>query len=302
MRAAFARFAPAPVDRPHARHLMKRDSRSTIPYWLLAGFLGGLVFGYGFFGAPKESHAPLPAPADVTPVGGLPLERLERAFFAQARSATWQDDITEFCYRDGVDAPVFFIAAFRLEGRYYFRRLEKLSRPLPRSGLPSTQPIIFTENDPARGNRGAATGTAGDDGARRDISEKTGTGSQAGTVVRKTKNPVEEGDAPSTDIIERVKKLLGPKDALTADQEEKLSLVILSNPRPPPPTDRSEASFARFVDLDKARSRRIVEASRDFLNKYQLPALVAALHFISQSIEEPYNPYRGGPINYIGNG
>jgi hypothetical protein len=132
----------------------------NIPVWLTIGFAVGLGFAWLYL---REDR---PAPAVTTRVAASPtagsagpdspvdagtLASVERFFQRWGGYAVWTDEVAEFAVwnlrRHGYTD---FYEVRHVRGRYYFRTIPRLSRPIIDHGVRSRIPLQFTETQDMR--------------------------------------------------------------------------------------------------------------------------------------------------------
>lgn len=135
---------------------MRTPRRSLAPLWLTLGFAAGLAFGWAAFRneaphpaatpvAPKASSAATPERVEI-PVNAGTLRAVEQTFARWGGYAVWENDVTEIAAWDARrKRHSDFYEVRRHEGRFYFRSLAALKRPLVDHGVSATMPIAFTE-------------------------------------------------------------------------------------------------------------------------------------------------------------
>jgi hypothetical protein len=129
--------------------------RSLAPLWLTVGFAFGLIFGWAVF---RETSlrvaAPLTAPkiASAEPdrtetlVNAGTLRAVEQTFARWGGYAVWENEATEIAtWNARRKRHSDFYEVRRHDGKFYFRSLAALSRPIIDHGVSATMPIAFTE-------------------------------------------------------------------------------------------------------------------------------------------------------------
>lgn len=135
---------------------MSAQPASLTPLWLTLGFAGGLAFGWAALrdaSASRAAAAPViekstPVEPDraANPVNAGTLRAVEQMFERWGGYAVWENDVTEIAAWDARrKRHADFYAVLRHDGRFYFRSLTVLSRPLIDHGVSTTMPIAFTE-------------------------------------------------------------------------------------------------------------------------------------------------------------
>lgn len=136
-------------------------ARPPISLWLTLGFAAGLAFGWFAFrdakspaaqrpAAAKAAKPPEPASEEI-PVNAGTLRAVEQTFERWGGYAVWENDTTEIAVWDPrrkKHSDTYEVR--RHEGRFYFRALRALTRPLIDHGVSATMPVQFTEPPEAR--------------------------------------------------------------------------------------------------------------------------------------------------------
>lgn len=129
---------------------------SRAPLWLTAGFALGLGFGWLFFVTeekPKVTVSTPQPPPDLRPAPTAKIRRdagtlaeVEKVFQRWGGYAVWANDVTEIAlWREQTKRRDDFYEVRRVGGKFYFRTLTRLSRPVIDHGVRSNLPIEFTE-------------------------------------------------------------------------------------------------------------------------------------------------------------
>jgi hypothetical protein len=136
-----------------------RKSSSHVPLWMTVGFALGIGVGAMLFRdearpaqAPvgKQAEAIEPDRGEVSRDAGS-LAALEQAFQRWGGYAVWENDTTQFAAWDPRKRKHSdFVEVRRTDGRFYFRTLRSLSRPLIDHGPKSAIPFLFTETKEMR--------------------------------------------------------------------------------------------------------------------------------------------------------
>jgi hypothetical protein len=141
---------------------MPAPARSFIPLWLTLGFSAGLAFGWMAFHEetklPPPASPPLPGARDAIapdrveiPVDAGTLRAVEQMFNRWGGYAVWENDVTEIAAWDPRrKRHSDFYEVRRHEGKFYFRSLRTLTRPIIDHGVSTTMPVAFTEPQEAR--------------------------------------------------------------------------------------------------------------------------------------------------------
>ncbi len=133
------------------------SGKGYAPVWLTLGFAVGCLFGWLVF----KTRAADPAPGPTTPVRppkpGVVvtpgrLAEVEMLFETWGGYAVWADDLTEFVAwrKQPGRIEAEYYQAVRVRGRFYFRTLHSLARPLIDHGVIVRCPLAFTETDEMR--------------------------------------------------------------------------------------------------------------------------------------------------------
>jgi hypothetical protein len=145
-----------------------RDKLSKVPSWIMLGVVLG---GIGFYGvqsffeeqrgkkqrqkAPPAVSAPAPPPVK-TPDGNPPatakndphmsLFAIDAVFRAHGASAVWEHDLTEIVlWNPATQSYSTGIEVLRTGDAYYYRLLDRLTRPVLTEGVDPNAPIRLTE-------------------------------------------------------------------------------------------------------------------------------------------------------------
>ena len=134
---------------------MPDPRRSLAHLWLTLGFSAGLAFGWAAFrnatppaaAAPVAPKAPIAAPERTEgPVNAGTLRSVEQMFERWGGYAVWEDDVTEIAAWDAHrKRHTDFYEVRRHDGKFYFRSLTALARPIVDHGINATIPLAFTE-------------------------------------------------------------------------------------------------------------------------------------------------------------
>lgn len=135
---------------------MSAPRSSFAPLWLTLGFAAGLAFGWAAFRSetPRAAAAPVATKSASTaapertqvPVNAGTLRAVEQTFERWGGYAIWENDVTEIAAWDARrKRHADFYAVRRHDGKFYFRSLAALSRPIIDHGASATMPIAFTE-------------------------------------------------------------------------------------------------------------------------------------------------------------
>lgn len=132
---------------------MRAQSSSPAPLWLTLGFAAGLGFGGMAFRdatpPPSAAKAPAtPAAPDRTeiPVNAGTLRAVEQTFERWGGYAVWENDVTEIAAWDARrKRHADFYEVRRHDGKFYFRSLRALTRPILDHEVRATLPFAFTE-------------------------------------------------------------------------------------------------------------------------------------------------------------
>ncbi len=123
---------------------------SSVPLWLTVGFLAGLGFAWAYLRG--DQPAP-PQPAAVS-AGEAPTQQADAGTLASVEQyfqrwggyAVWADDVTEIAvWNPRRHAHSDFYEVRYVLGRYYFRTVPRLFRPLVDHGVRTRIPLQFTE-------------------------------------------------------------------------------------------------------------------------------------------------------------
>lgn len=133
---------------------------SKIPSWISLGFVLGALFVWAL--PTPEVEAPAPAAASVAeppppvasaPVrsGPAPLSDIEAVFAVWGRYAIWYNDLSEVALWD-TETKEFsrYYEVLRTGDAYYFRTIDRLTRPILTHGIRVDGPLLFTETEAMR--------------------------------------------------------------------------------------------------------------------------------------------------------
>lgn len=122
--------------------------------WLTAGFAAGLGFGWlAFHSEPRKTYVAPPLEVKAEPVtrDAGTLGALETQFERWGGYAVWADDTTEFAFWDPRRKKHSdFYEVRRIGGRFYYRTIPALTRPLIDHGPRAAIPFQFTETQEMR--------------------------------------------------------------------------------------------------------------------------------------------------------
>lgn len=126
---------------------------SLVSLWLTLGFSAGLAFGWLAFRSEPPRVPPAKAPSIATasdraevPIDAGTLRAAERIFARWGGYAVWEDDVTEVAVWDQRrKRHGDFYEVRRHGGKFYFRSLPALTRPILDHGVNAALPLAFTE-------------------------------------------------------------------------------------------------------------------------------------------------------------
>jgi len=129
---------------PSAKYLSKT------PSWISLGFVLGALFVWAL-PAPKPAQtepasAPPVAPPAKVSTARPTLTEIEAVFAIYGRFAVWDHDVTEVALWD-TETEQFSrcYEITRANGQYYFRSIDRLTRPVLTHGVKGDGPLVFTE-------------------------------------------------------------------------------------------------------------------------------------------------------------
>lgn len=127
---------------------------STIPSWVMLGFVLGAAVVWAFQHKPAPAAKPVIAaakkaaaePAHPVVLGPPRLTAIEAVFEDWGHYAVWDDDTTEVALWNG-EAKAFTdcFEVTRANGHLYFRSISRLTRPVLTRGIKENSPLQFTE-------------------------------------------------------------------------------------------------------------------------------------------------------------
>ncbi|MBI2518233.1 MAG: hypothetical protein HYV95_15230 [Opitutae bacterium] len=128
---------------------------NSFPLWLTLGFAMGLSFGWVMFKSDTSKAPPAaeqvkvrekPAAASDAPRDAGTLAGAEQTFQRWGGYAVWEDDATEIAVWNARRKRFSdFYEVRRVHGQFYFRTIQRLSRPFIDHGVRGRLPIVFTE-------------------------------------------------------------------------------------------------------------------------------------------------------------
>lgn len=128
---------------------------SKIPSWISLGFVLGALFVWALPTPEVELPQPPPteppqAPAPVRS-GPAPLSDIEAVFAVWGRHAIWYHDLTEVALWDTeTKAYSRYYEVLRAGDDYYFRTIDRLTRPILTHGVLVESPLQYTETEAMR--------------------------------------------------------------------------------------------------------------------------------------------------------
>ena len=129
---------------------------SKIPSWISLGFVLGALFVWAL-PAPEVEIPPPPDPVETAPVtppvrsGPAPLSDIEAVFEVWGRYAIWYNDLSEVALWDTeTKAYARYYEVLRSGDSYYFRTIDRLTRPILTHGVLVESPLQFTETEAMR--------------------------------------------------------------------------------------------------------------------------------------------------------
>ncbi len=134
----------------------KRTELSTAPSWTLLGFLFGLVAMYSLYERLfLEPPAAPPAPVQVEVERRVPpVVDVEAVFLRYQDNAIWEHDLTEVAlWNPSTGRFSEYFEVVRTGGRFFFRSVDALTRPVVEYEGEEPVPIRFTETEAQRAKR-----------------------------------------------------------------------------------------------------------------------------------------------------
>ncbi len=130
---------------------------SKIPSWISLGFVLGALFVWALPApeveapaTPPPAEVPLVAPAPVRS-GPAPLSDIEAVFAVWGRYAIWYNDLSEVALWDTeTKAYSRYYEVLRNGDSYYFRTIDRLTRPILNHGILVESPLQYTETEAMR--------------------------------------------------------------------------------------------------------------------------------------------------------
>ena len=129
---------------------------SKTPSWVMLGFVLGALFVLTFPRKPAEPAAPPRVERPAPPVLPTPptVERgifFENVFAEWSKYAVWENELTEVAFwNEKTKSFSDCFEVFRSGDRFYFRSIDRFTRPELTHGVPKDSPLKFTETPAAR--------------------------------------------------------------------------------------------------------------------------------------------------------
>ena len=139
----------APDETPSA----PREKPSTIPSWVMLGFLLGILFMWLLPKPEPPSKAQVPeGPREAANTPVVPrLTAIEAVFAGEGHPVLWENDLTEVAlWNPEAQAYTDFFEVLRTDKGYYFRSLSRLTRPAMNRGVKPDSLLLFTESEAQR--------------------------------------------------------------------------------------------------------------------------------------------------------
>lgn len=131
---------------------------SKIPSWISLGFVLGALFVWAL--PAPEVEAPVTTPASEPPPtvasapvrsGPAPLSDIEAVFEVWGHYAVWYNDLSEVALWDTeTKAYSRYYEVLRNGNTYYFRTIDRLTRPILTHGVLVESPLQYTETEAMR--------------------------------------------------------------------------------------------------------------------------------------------------------
>jgi hypothetical protein len=130
---------------------------SKIPSWISLGFVLGALFVWALPSPETETPEPAtqgpptePAPPAVRS-GPAPLSDIEVVFSQWGQHAIWSHDLSEVALWD-TETKSFsrYYEVLRTGENYYFRTIDRLTRPILTHGVKVDGPLLYTETEAMR--------------------------------------------------------------------------------------------------------------------------------------------------------
>jgi hypothetical protein len=130
---------------------------SKTPSWVSLGFVLGALFVWAL--PSREPAAPVSKSSDpevvirqvTTPPAKPTLTEIEAVFAMYGSQAVWDNDLTEVALWD-TDTGKFsrYYEVVRTPENFFFRTIDRLTRPVLTHGLKGDGPMLFTETEEQR--------------------------------------------------------------------------------------------------------------------------------------------------------
>jgi len=121
---------------------------SKTPSWISLGFLLGALFVLALRTGEDamKSERPATAPPTLVKLERPKLLEIEAVFADYGHHAQWHNDLTEVALWDTAKRGYTqFYEVVRSGDTYYFRSIDKLTRPVFTQGVPRDCPMVFTQ-------------------------------------------------------------------------------------------------------------------------------------------------------------
>jgi len=129
---------------------------SKIPSWISLGFVLGALFVWSLPPPATDPAAPavVRSPTPTAPAGSqVPptLSDIEAVFAVWGHHAVWAHDLTEVALWDSQSLAFSrYYEVLRSGENYYFRSLDRLTRPILTHGVREDSPLQYTETEEMR--------------------------------------------------------------------------------------------------------------------------------------------------------
>jgi len=130
---------------------------SKIPSWISLGFVLGALFVWAL--PSPETEAPVPSAPEAPEVsvppavrsGPAPLSDIEVVFSEWGHHAVWSHDLSEVALWDTETKSYSrYYEVLRNGENYYFRTIDRLTRPILTHGVKADAPLQYTETEAMR--------------------------------------------------------------------------------------------------------------------------------------------------------
>ena len=136
------------MDEPRETTPVPTSRLSKTPSWISLGFILGVLFVLALHTGEdvvNQAKAPVAPPLPVK-LERPKLTEIEAVFADYGHHAIWHNDLTEVALWDTTKhSYTQYYEVMRSGGIFYFRAIDKLTRPVITAGMPRDCPLLFTQ-------------------------------------------------------------------------------------------------------------------------------------------------------------